>query len=53
LSPEHPIYVPVYPEHPIVLPPESGLSDEQKEALRVFLVGNLPPFSPPDYVAPV
>jgi hypothetical protein len=49
--PEHPIYWPVYPEHPIVLPP--GLSDEQKEALKAFVFGNLPPFQPPDYVAPV
>jgi len=60
----HPIYLPPYidnslpvpisPEHPIVLPPdvEDGLTDEQKEKLKAFLTGNLPPFDPPDYVAP-
>jgi hypothetical protein len=51
--PEHPIYVPVFPEHPIELPPpvDPGLSDEQKEALRGFLLGNLPPA--PGHVEPV
>jgi hypothetical protein len=48
MAPEHPIYIPVFPEHPIVLPPpiDPGLSDEQKEALRAFLMGNLPPGPP-------
>jgi hypothetical protein len=65
--PSQPIYLPPYidnslpgrgsagGEHPDhELPPvlEEGLSDEQKEALRSFLEGNLPPFTPPDYVAP-
>jgi len=64
----HPIYLPPYidnslpgrgsagGEHPDnTLPPvlEEGLSDEQKEALRSFLEGNLPPFNPPDYAQPV
>jgi hypothetical protein len=59
LSPEHPIYIPVAPAHPIVLPPldfwggDDVLTDEAKEKLVAFLTGNLPPFSPPDYVSPV
>jgi len=42
------------PTPPIEIPPdlEEGLSDEQKEKLQAFLTGNLPPFDPPDYVAP-
>lgn len=63
--PEHPIYYPIqlppfdpdaHPEHPIVLPPEigDGLTDEQKEKLYHFLVGNLPPYEGgPDTVQPV
>ena len=56
LSPEHPIYIPVQPPpgiwgggnmpivgHPIRLP----LTDEQKEKLKQFLTGNLPPSSGP------
>jgi hypothetical protein len=59
LSPEHPIYIPVAPTHPIVLPPLGGdggdgeWTDEVKEKLKAFLTGNLPPFNPPEYVAPV
>lgn len=62
-SVEHPIYLPPYvdnslpgdqprPSHPIVLPPdlEDGLTDEQKEQIKEFLLGNLPPF---DHVEPV
>lgn len=49
LHPEHPIYIPVYPAHPIVLPPDS-LTDEQKEKLKAFLYGNLPPFHSPQPV---
>ncbi len=54
--PEHPIYFPVYPAHPIELPdvpPISELPPDKLEALKAFLFGNLPPFNPPDYPAPV
>lgn len=59
--PEHPIYLPPYiwgptdprPTPPIEIPPDIGLDEEQKEKLRAFLEGNLPPFTPPDYPAPV
>lgn len=47
LRPEHPIYWPVYPAHPIVLPPNSGLDEDEREALRDFLLGHLPPASQP------
>jgi len=39
-----------------VLPPdvEDGLTDEQKEKLKAFLTGNLPPYTGgPEYPAPV
>lgn len=51
--PDVPIYLPIEPPFEN-LPPIFDLSDEQKEKLLSFLVGNLPPGpSGPDYVAPV
>jgi hypothetical protein len=66
-SVEHPIYLPPYidnslpgpqprPEHPIVLPPdiEEGIPPEKLEAIKEFLLGNLPPYEgAPEYPAPV
>jgi hypothetical protein len=51
LSPEHPIYIPVYPDnslppypdHPIQLPPPD-LTEDQKQKIKEFLFGNLPPY---------
>lgn len=54
LSPEHPIYVPVYPDQGLPeVPPLTELPPDATEALKAFLLGNLPPFNPPDYVQPV
>ena len=47
LKPDHPIYIPVYPSHPIVLPPGTPPNSEEiREKIKAFLFGNLPP-SPP------
>jgi hypothetical protein len=53
LAPEHPIYIPVeiwgdieLPTHPIQLPP-TDLTDDQKQKLRDFIFGNLPPSAGP------
>lgn len=47
LSPEHPIYVPIYPDQGLPelpdVPPINGLPPEKLEALKAFLLGNLPP----------
>jgi hypothetical protein len=40
LSPEHPIYIPVYPAHPIELP------NPDWQEIKEFLTGNLPPTPP-------
>jgi hypothetical protein len=55
--PTPPIYLPIRPgdgppELPD-LPPWNGLTDEQKEALRSFLEGNLPPYEGPPLTQPV
>ena len=38
-QPEHPIFMPVYPSHPIVLPPENGDKPERPQ----------PPPNPPSH----
>jgi hypothetical protein len=43
LAPTHPIYVPVYPAHPIYPTDIEAI----KEAVKDFLFGNLPPSAGP------